>query len=136
MGRRAAALAGTPRVYAATVSREHYLGLAAAMGDDVPEGVEAPDPETFDLGVADALITARVDVSSVLDRKRAAMAVHASQIPAESFFLALAPDAFRIAFGLRVVHPPRRDPGRARDLALLGAPTAPPDPQTGPLEPQ
>jgi LmbE family N-acetylglucosaminyl deacetylase len=39
-------------------------------------------------------------VSSVLDRKRAAMAAHASQIPAESFFLALAPDAFRIAFGL------------------------------------
>jgi LmbE family N-acetylglucosaminyl deacetylase len=99
VGRRAAALAGTPRVYAATVSREHYLSLAAAMGDDVPEGMDVPDPETFDLGVADALITTRVDVSSVLDRKQAAMADHSSQIPAESFFLALAPDKFRIAFG-------------------------------------
>ncbi len=100
VGRRAAALAGTPRVYAATVSREHYLGLAAAMGDDLPQGAQPPDPATFDLGVADAIITTRVDVSSVLDRKQAAMAAHSSQIPEESFFLALPPDAFRIAFGL------------------------------------
>jgi LmbE family N-acetylglucosaminyl deacetylase len=99
VGRRAAALAGTPRVYAATVSREHYLDLAATMGDDAPAGMDVPDPETFDLGVADALITTRVDVSTVLDRKQAAMAAHASQIPAESFFLALPPDRFRVAFG-------------------------------------
>ena len=100
VGRRAAALAGTPRVYAATVSREHFLSLAATIGDDdVPEGVEVPDPESMDLGVADALITTRVDVSSVLERKQAAMAAHASQIPAESFFLSLSPDKFRAAFG-------------------------------------
>ncbi len=100
VGRRAAALAGTPRVYAATVSREHYLDLAAAMSDDVPDWAQPPDPETFDLGVTDAMITTRVDVSSVLDHKQAAMAVHASQIPEESFFLALPPDAFEVAFGL------------------------------------
>jgi LmbE family N-acetylglucosaminyl deacetylase len=100
VGRRAAALAGTRRVYAATVSREHYLGLGEAMGDDIPEWGQAPDPATFDLGVADAMITTRIDVSSVLDRKQAAMAAHSSQIPEESFFLGLPPDAFRIAFGL------------------------------------
>jgi LmbE family N-acetylglucosaminyl deacetylase len=61
--------------------------------------MDVPDPESLDLGVADALITTRVDVTSVLDRKQAAMAAHASQIPAESFFLALPPDQLRIAFG-------------------------------------
>lgn len=99
VGRRAAALAGTPRVYAATVSHEHYLDLASAMSDAVPEGVDVPDPESLDLGVPDALITTRVDVSAVLDRKRASMAAHASQIPAESFFLTLPPEQFRLAFG-------------------------------------
>ena len=66
----------------------------------MPDGVETPDPEELDLGVPDARITTTVDVSSVLDRKRAAMAAHPSQIPAESFFLALPDDAFRRAFGL------------------------------------
>jgi LmbE family N-acetylglucosaminyl deacetylase len=100
VGRRAAELAGTPRVYAATVSHEHYVDLAAGMGDTVPEGVDVPDPESLDLGVAEVLITTRVDVTSVLDRKQAAMAAHSSQIPAESFFLALPPEQFRLAFGL------------------------------------
>lgn len=99
VGRRAAALAGTPRLYAGTISREHYLNLAATMGDEVPDGIDVPDPATFDLGVADATITTRVDVSAVLDRKQAAMAAHSSQIPEESFFLALPPEQFRIAFG-------------------------------------
>ena len=42
---------------------------------------------------------ARVDVTSTIGRKIAALAAHASQIPAESFFLAMPPDAFRQAFG-------------------------------------
>jgi LmbE family N-acetylglucosaminyl deacetylase len=100
VGRRAAALAGTPRVYAGTVSREHFLALQDRMQDAVPEGVATPDPEELDLGVPDAIITTRVDVTDVLDRKRAAMAAHTSQIPGESFFLALPPDAFALAFGL------------------------------------
>ena len=99
VGRRAAALAGTPRVYAATISREHYLSLAERMGDQVPEGIDVPDAETFDLGVPDARITTTVDVGAALDRKQAAMAAHPSQIPQESFFLALPPDAFRLVFG-------------------------------------
>ena len=100
VGRRAGELARTPRVYAATVSREYYLGLADLMQDAVPEGVDAPDPEAMDLGVPEATITTTVDVTSVLDRKRAAMAAHPSQIPAESFFLTIDDDAFRLAFGL------------------------------------
>jgi N-acetyl-1-D-myo-inositol-2-amino-2-deoxy-alpha-D-glucopyranoside deacetylase len=100
VGRRAAELAGTPRVYAATVSKEYYLGMQDELRAAVPDGVEAPDPEAMDLGVPEATITTTVDVGSVLDRKRAAMAAHPSQIPAESFFLALDDGAFRRTFGL------------------------------------
>ncbi len=99
VGRRAAELAGTPRLYAGTVSHEHFLELAAAMADAVPDGVDVPDPEALDLGVPDATITTRVDVVAVLDRKQAAMAAHASQIPEESFFLSLPPEQFARAFG-------------------------------------
>jgi LmbE family N-acetylglucosaminyl deacetylase len=99
VGRRAAALAGTPRVYAATVSKEHYLGLADRMADQLPADMDRPDPEQLDLGVPEARITTTVDVSGVLDRKRAAMAAHPSQIAEESFFLALPDDLFDAAFG-------------------------------------
>ncbi len=100
VGHRAALLANTPRVYEATFSRDHFIELAAALADELPPGVDVPDPAQFDLGMPDARITTRVDVSSVLDRKRAAMAVHASQIPPDSFFLSLGPDAFTRVFGV------------------------------------
>jgi len=40
VGRRAAALAGTPRVYAATTSKEHFLGLGELLADLVPDDME------------------------------------------------------------------------------------------------
>jgi LmbE family N-acetylglucosaminyl deacetylase len=99
VGVRAAGLARTPRVYAATVSREYYLDLADLMRESVPDGVDAPDPEAMDLGVPEASITTRIDVAPALDRKRAAMAAHPSQIPGDSFFLSIDDEAFRRAFG-------------------------------------
>ena len=45
------------------------------------------------------MITTTVDVRDFVDQKRAAMAAHASQIPEDSFFLQMPPDAFREAFG-------------------------------------
>jgi LmbE family N-acetylglucosaminyl deacetylase len=99
VGRRAAALAGTPRVYAATTSKEHFLSLAERMSDQLPADMERPDPEELDLGVPEARITTTVDVTSTLDRKRAAMAAHPSQISADSFFLALPSELFAAAFG-------------------------------------
>jgi LmbE family N-acetylglucosaminyl deacetylase len=99
VGRRAAALAGTPRVYAATTSREHFLSLGERLADQVPADMERPDPEELDLGVPEARITTTVDVTAALDRKRAAMAAHPSQIADDSFFLALPLDAFEMVFG-------------------------------------
>jgi LmbE family N-acetylglucosaminyl deacetylase len=99
VGRRAAALAGTPRVYAATVSREHFASLPERIGNDIPEGLETPGGDALDLGVPEAVITTTVDVTGVLDRKRAAMAAHPSQIADDSYFLALPPGAFATVFG-------------------------------------
>ena len=66
----------------------------------MPETPDAPDAAQMDdFGSPEAMITTTVDVRDFVDQKRAAMAAHASQIPPESFFLPLPPDAFREAFG-------------------------------------
>jgi LmbE family N-acetylglucosaminyl deacetylase len=99
VGRRAAALASTPRVYAATTSKEHFLSLGERLAEHVPPEMERPDPEELDLGVPEARITTVVDVTAMLERKQAAMAAHPSQIADDSFFLALPPEAFDLVFG-------------------------------------
>ncbi|MFP5318048.1 MAG: PIG-L family deacetylase [Acidimicrobiia bacterium] len=101
VGMRAAELAGTPRVFMSTVDKDRMLRLikeAQAAGEmDMPGDL---DPDDFQLGVPAERITTTVDVTRVVDRKRLAMAAHASQISETSFFLAMAPEQFRAAFGL------------------------------------
>jgi LmbE family N-acetylglucosaminyl deacetylase len=97
VGIRAAEIAGTKRVYEATVNRTHLQKLMQLMQAD-PDAPEAPT-DVDALGVPEDQITTTVDVRDFVDAKRAAMAAHASQIPEESFFLQLAPEAFREAFG-------------------------------------
>ncbi len=97
VGVRAAEIAGTRRVYEATANRDHLQRLMAEMPRD-PNDPEAPaDVDT--LGVTEDQITTTVDVSDFVEQKRDAMIAHASQIPADSFFLTLPLDAFRQAFG-------------------------------------
>src|SRR5262249_12655074 len=94
---RAAALAGTPRVYEATIDREHVREMireTRAELDPATEVEEMPDPDTFDVGVDSEHITTTVDVRAFAEAKRAAMAAHASQIPPASFFLAVPPELF------------------------------------------
>lgn len=102
VGVRAAAMARTPNVFEATVNREHLVRLIRAQadtfaGETSDDGLS--EEEIASLGVPEAQITTFVDVREFVDRKRAAMAAHASQIGPESFFLTMAPDAFREAFG-------------------------------------
>ncbi|MFN8037494.1 MAG: PIG-L family deacetylase [Acidimicrobiia bacterium] len=100
VGVRAAQLAGTPRVYETTLNRDHVMRLAQAMRDfDLPEGATMPDVHDLQMGVHEHLITTTVDVRDFVDRKRAAMAAHGSQITEEMFFLAMPIEAFREAFG-------------------------------------
>jgi LmbE family N-acetylglucosaminyl deacetylase len=100
VGVRAAEIAGTPRVYESTINRDYVRALIEASADMLQDTPDAPDPtEMDDFGSPAEIITTTVDVRDYTDRKRAAMAAHASQIPPESFFLSLPRDAFREAFG-------------------------------------
>ena len=92
VGLRAAALAGTPAVFESTVNADHVTRM-------IREAAGTMEFEETDLGVPEARITTFVDVTDVIERKRAAMVAHASQITEESFFLQLPPDLFRRAFG-------------------------------------
>jgi LmbE family N-acetylglucosaminyl deacetylase len=100
VGIAAADLAGTPRVYEATVNRDHLLELIRSRAEEMPDVEGAPDPDDFDIGVPAARITTTVDVGDYVAQKRAAMRAHASQIPEDSFFLQLPEEAFKAAFGL------------------------------------
>jgi LmbE family N-acetylglucosaminyl deacetylase len=104
VGVRAAELAGTPRVYEATVNADFVRRMMLArleemegLGVQLPGGIE--DPEHVTIGVPESEITTTVDVSAFVDRKREAVSAHASQVDEHSFFLAMPPDAFREAFG-------------------------------------
>lgn len=99
VGMRAGQLAKTPKVYMSTVNKEavqrsmkEWAALDLPMPGDLP-------PEDFELGVPEARITTTVDVKDQLKIKRAAMAAHASQIAETSFFLAMPPEMFVVAFG-------------------------------------
>jgi LmbE family N-acetylglucosaminyl deacetylase len=99
VGVRAAELAGTGRVFEATMNRDRFRRLLRQAADyglpDVPETDGVGD----DFGLPEALLTTAVDVSDQLEAKRRAMAAHASQIPSDSFFLTMPPPAFAAAFG-------------------------------------
>ncbi len=104
VGVRATELAATPHVLEATLNRDHFrraLEQAAAEGVSVdPDGPEPPAEGIDDsFGSSDEEITTVVDVRAWVAHKRASMAAHASQIPADSFFLSLPEDRFALAFG-------------------------------------
>ncbi|MCD9624981.1 PIG-L family deacetylase [Rhabdothermincola salaria] len=131
VGLLAAEKAGVPAVFESTMNRDHIRrAMAARAGEfeveleEAAEGVDTTElpeaeqermrravEETF--GSPEDLITHGVDVSAVLDRKRAAMQAHASQIGPDSFFLTMDDDAFAGAFGTEwfIAHGVRRLPG-------------------------
>jgi len=99
VGARAAELAGTPRVLWATTNRERFLRSIAdgSFGDNEPASDERMDRASF--GMPEDELTHAIDVGAVLDRKRAALLAHASQIDESSFFVAMPDDRFAQAFG-------------------------------------
>ena len=107
---KAAELAGVDVVYEATLDRDHFrssmdqlMSMAAEAGlESIPEQDQAEfeaelDEGTF--GVEGARITHHIDVRPALAAKRAALRAHASQIPPDSFFVALPDEAFELVFG-------------------------------------
>lgn len=109
VGVRAADVAGTARVYEATLDRDRMrsmrevavAGGGPAAGDpDLKAAAEAMlNDDGPEMGSPSSAITTRVDVVTWLPLKRRAMAAHASQIPADSWFLAMPDEAFARAFG-------------------------------------
>lgn len=94
----AARLARTSRVFEATLNRDL---IVRQRGERSANDPALPDIDGVDetMGLPEAELTTAVEVTSYLDRKRAAMAAHASQISDTSYFLSLSPDGFRQAFG-------------------------------------
>ena len=112
VGYRAAAAVGVGGLYEATMNRTHIVQLMSqqaellasgnAEGAEGAEGAEATAADRIedpDFGSDESVITHAVDVSGVLDLKRAALMAHASQIADDSFFLTMPPEAFALAFG-------------------------------------
>lgn len=100
VGAAAAALAGTPSVYEATLNRDRVsdsLLRAHATGIPLPAGLHPGN--VGDFGLATETLTTSVDVSGVIERKRAAMAAHESQLADSGYFLSLPPREFAHAFG-------------------------------------
>ena len=110
VGVRAAELAGVGLVYEATLHRDHFrasmkelMQMAAEAGlESSAEQDQAEFEAELDegsIGVDGDLITHHIDVRAALDRKRAALRAHASQIPSDSFMVSLPDQAFELAFG-------------------------------------
>ena len=100
----AARKVGVEKVFYATMNRTQILrqmaeveSFAQAMEDIDIERAERFREEEF--GTEEAEITHAVDVSAYLERKRAAMLAHSSQITADSFFGSMTDDQFADAFG-------------------------------------
>ena len=100
VGARACELAGVATRYDATVDREylHFVEthLVVEAGGGRPEGLGLA---ASSIGMPTLLIDLTVDVRAVLDRKRAAMAAHGSQIPETASAMQLPVQAFGAVYG-------------------------------------
>jgi LmbE family N-acetylglucosaminyl deacetylase len=114
---RGAELAGRrPRVLESSLNRDAMRELARAAqaaGQEVfdPDG---PMDDGNPMGSPESELHWQVDVTGLLDRKRAALECHASQTSDVGMILAMPPEAFAAAFGFEHYLEPGRDPGMVR----------------------
>lgn len=114
VGHRGAVLAATPRVLEATFSRDAMRRLATAV-----EGGEEWDPDGLaddgnPFGTPEVEIHHAVDVSGHIERKRRALACHASQVTDVGMMLAMPDEQFAAAFGTEWFIEPGHPPGLRR----------------------
>jgi LmbE family N-acetylglucosaminyl deacetylase len=99
---RAADLAGTPKRFEATFNRDLMVRLMEAARDaeaDLEFDPNGPADDGNPFGTPEAEIHLAVDVTAYLDRKRAALAAHASQVTDVGMMLAMPPPVFAATFG-------------------------------------
>lgn len=117
VGHRAAALAGTPRVFESTMNRDAFARLMAVareagMDTGADEGdfdPNAPADDGNPFGSTEAEITHAVDVSHFIALKRESIRCHASQITDSGFFARMPDEAFAMAFGTEWFIAPEAD---------------------------
>lgn len=80
----------------------------AGMDDFDPDG---PMDDGNPMGTPEAELTLGIDVTGFVDRKRASIAAHRSQVSDSSFFLQMPPDSFAQAFGREWFIEHDREPG-------------------------
>ena len=105
------------KLYLAAMRGSTWQKIFAALreaGEDVPEW-EVTDEEARQAAESEARINTEVDITPVLDRKRAALLAHASQITDDSWFSKIPPEVAADAFGhetfIKVMDKTGADPG-------------------------
>ena len=108
VGRRAGELVDGVRVIQATSNRDAMIEMISAARE-AGEDFGSPGDEEFDpagpaddgnpFGEPEDVLTLCVDVTDFVDRKRAAIAAHRSQVSDSSFFMEMPPEVFAQAFG-------------------------------------
>jgi LmbE family N-acetylglucosaminyl deacetylase len=102
VGHRAAELAGVEHVYEATMNRDkvaELMTLAAAVGAPIEDFDVNDTDDGVPFGLSSDEITTQVDVTGYVDRKRASIAAHSSQVSDSTFFLQMPQEMFSLAFG-------------------------------------
>ncbi|HEY7626714.1 MAG TPA: PIG-L family deacetylase, partial [Ilumatobacteraceae bacterium] len=118
VGHRAGELAGTPRVFEATVNRDHIVRMMEmarqAGAPMMPENDFDPNAGADDgnpLGMPEAELTHAVDVSAFVAHKRESFRCHKSQVTDTGFFLQMPEEAFAATFGTEWFILKGADPG-------------------------
>jgi LmbE family N-acetylglucosaminyl deacetylase len=101
VGHAAAAKASTPKLYEATMNRDHLVAwMRAALADatEVPPGTPSIE-EVEQIGMPASVITTTVDVRPQVPAKLASLAAHQSQVIDTAFFLSMPVEVFTDVFG-------------------------------------
>lgn len=114
-----------PKRYVYVLTRERIFDLhrrltAAGLASPFGEGAPPESPQDLPVGTWDRDVTTRVDISPVIERKRAAMAAHRSQIGADSFFLNLPDDVAAEVFATEEFILTSGTPDGAPETSLFG----------------
>lgn len=122
VGLAAARAAGVDHIYEATINRTRAIEQMQQAIDSgaIPEEDARDFEEDPDFGMEEKDLSYLLDVSDMAAEKKAAIAVHRSQVAPESFFLAMPDEAFAQFFGFEsFALPGVRNTGGPAQVTLL-----------------